>query len=183
MSGLRLNARLFLLILHNVDAEMGKVEPLAFSNEDGKARFQTQLSVHAQKLLVWLRQLSAWFTYRAPWFAQEMDDHDLNQISSQMLTAYRSVIRHLASIFHLADLPKISHLLEEDEATLGFAPFQDISNQRLRERYFNEGEPKSKAYTHATKDCNDMYESLGRVRDILEDCLIIEKHKVRNSET
>ena len=179
MHALRLNAKLFSLILHKVLQAFDQSGSCHISSE-GQQDSERQLHLALQKFLPSLRYFSAWFTYRASWFVKEMEDEELDQTSNEMLTAYRDVVHQLSNNFDYSKLPSIQYLLKEDHRTIGFEPFQDFTNPRLKARYFFDGKPKlnSDEYESIGPTLDETGEMLGRVRDILEDYYAIEKDKV-----
>ena len=128
-----------------------------------------KVSVVMRRLLPSLVNYSSWLLTVAPGFTNHTSGdgpfpHAFANNVTGLWTTYAKVMSKLVNMFQPGDLPEIDYLLEEDEETIGFKPFQ---NRRLRSRYIlgNHRKPDSGSVArhHPSK------EMLGRVRRIITD--------------
>ena len=165
-------AALFYLLLTELSEASEEID----GNDPKKPTDKVTPVMH--RILPGLRHYSVWLQYNLESLAtefkgstsflssMEVDIHDLWRVYTRVLTL-------IVTVFDSDDLPKIDYLYEEDEETIGFAPFQIAE---LRERFLNGTNRKPSASStsrhHPTK------EMLGRLRDLIEDGIKIAKYPV-----
>lgn len=142
-----------------------KVTPVMHRILPGIRHYSSWLHYNLEPLVADFKGLNSFLS------AMEVDIRDLWRVYSRVLTL-------IVNVFDADDLPAIDYLLEEDEETIGFAPFQI---PQLRERFLNGSNRKPSAGStsrhHPTK------EMLGRLRDVVHDGIRIAKNPVRLRST
>ena len=129
-----------------------------------------KITAVARRVLPGLRQYSSWLSCTSALLAAQIGDNSLNVQTKELWKIYANTLTLLAATFSAADLPSIDYLLEEDEDTIGFKPFEDESTPR---RYYDPHTGKRKPLFHAkgVERQHPNVEMLGRVRDFLTDGL------------
>ena len=133
----------------------------------------TQISVVARRVLPGLRHYSSWLTSNtAILIEQQSQDTPLSVQIKELWKIYASTLTLLASTFPVSALTAIDYLLEEDEDTLGFKPFE---NERAQGRYYQSGLAitKPKWHTNGVERQHPNLEMSGRIRDFLAEGLAL----------
>ncbi|KAL9119600.1 MAG: hypothetical protein Q9187_003852 [Circinaria calcarea] len=99
-----------------------------------------------------------------------MGDNSLNIQIKELWKIYANTLTLLAASFAVPDLPSIDYLLEEDEDTLGFKPFEKDPNSSRYDIQANR-DRMPKYHDHGIERHHPNIEMLSRVRDFLTDGL------------
>lgn len=132
-----------------------------------------QISVVARRVLPGLRHYSSWLTSNtAILIDQQSRDTPLSVQIKELWKIYASTLTLLASTFPVSALTAIDYLLDEDEDTLGFKPFE---NERAQNRYCQSGlsMKKPKWHTKGVERQHPNLEMSGRIRDFLVEGLVL----------
>lgn len=132
-----------------------------------------QISVVARRVLPGLRHYSSWLTSNiAILIDQQSRDTPLSVQIKELWKIYASTLTLLASTFPVSALTAIDYLLEEDEDTLGFRPFE---NERTQGRYYQSGLAiqKPKWHINGVERQHPNLEMSGRIRDFLAEGLAL----------
>ena len=107
-----------------------------------------------------------------------LGDTTLDVQVKELWKTYANTLTLIAATILASDPPAIEYLLEEDEDTLGFEPFQ---GELLQERYSNQemGAPKPLFHALNVKRQHPNVEMLGRICDILTDGVSLARNEVR----
>lgn len=133
----------------------------------------TQISAVARRVLPGIRHYSSWLTSNtAILIDQQSRDTPLSVQIKELWKIYASSLTLLASTFPVSALTAIDYLLEEDEDTLGFKPFE---NERAQGRYFLSGFANKKPtwHTNGVERQHPNLEMSGRIRDFLAEGLAL----------
>ena len=171
------NARFFSTLLRKAREQLANRAPPDIAMGSWQQPAPCQLSNGLIKILPLLRQSSGWFCSRASLFAHEMEDGHFNQVAKQMLEQYRLLIVQLRCFPIFLKMPSNPYLMAEDAACLQFRPLNDMTNPRLRARFYSTDgcktglkRPYSEAQSQGRPDV-----SLCMISDILEDWDYIRK--------
>lgn len=132
-----------------------------------------QISVVARRVLPGARHYSSWLTSNtAILINQQTRDTPLSVQIKELWKIYASTLTLLASTFPVSALTAIDYLLEEDEDTLGFKPFE---NERAQGRYYQPGlaTKKPKWHNKGVERQHPNLEMFGRIRDFLAEGLAL----------
>lgn len=137
-----------------------------------------QISAVARRVLPGLRHYSSWLISNAKVLTTQFGDALLSVQIKELWKIYASTLTLLASTFEVSDLPSIGYLLEEDEDTLGFKPFE---NDRTTRRYFCQESniQKPKWHNNGVERHHPNLEMFGRIRDFLTEGLLLAVDEVR----
>lgn len=169
----RLNVKTMFTLLQVLQPEL---ESLA-SAEDELATENTgstdldQISAVARRVLPGLRHYSSWLTSNTAVLIRHLElDTSLSVQVKELWKIYASTLTLLASTFSVSSLPCIEYLLEEDEDTLGFKPFE---NERAVGRYYlqDPNVKKPKWHNQGVERHHPNVEMAGRIRDFLAEGL------------
>ena len=165
----RLNVKTMFTLLQVLQPEL---ECLA-SAEDELATDNTepigldQISAVARRVLPGLRHYSSWLTSNTALLVYYLKrENSLSVQVKELWKIYASTLTLLASTFSVSSLPCIEYLLEEDEDTLGFKPFE---NERAVGRYYLQ-DPyviKPKWHSQGVERHHPNVEMAGRIRDFI----------------
>lgn len=153
-----------------------ELECFAGSEPDQDRNMSSQrsekITVVARRVLPGLRQYSSWLTCNSGLLVAQVGDTAINVQVKELWKTYANTLTLIAATFSASDLPAIEYLLEEDEDTLGFKPFELDSVQK---RYANQETGVFKPLFHAesVKRQHPNLEMLGRIRDFLTDGLLL----------
>ena len=157
----------------------------AFTNGSpriGHTKFgPAKISAVARRVLPALRQYSSWLLANASILVATNGDEALNVQLNELWRVYAKTLTLLASIFSVDELQLVAlnYLLDEDESTLGFSPF---NHEIVRRRYFKDGGTSQKPRHHdrdsGVQRQHPNKEMLGRVRDLLTDGMTIQDQEV-----
>lgn len=132
-----------------------------------------QISAVARRVLPGLRHYSSWLTTNAAILInQQTRDTPLSVQIKELWKIYASTLTLLASTFPVSALPTIEYLLDEDEDTLGFKPFE---NEMAQGRYCQSGSAmiKPKWHVKGVERQHPNLEMCGRIRDFLAEGLAL----------
>ena len=129
-----------------------------------------KITMVARRVLPGLRHYSSWLMSNPALLAADMGDTSLTVQIKELWRTYANTLTLLAATFPVPDLPSIDYLLEEDEDTLGFKPFEKDPNST---RYDVQAKRArlSKYHDHGIERHHPNIEMLGRVREFLTDGL------------
>lgn len=138
-----------------------------------------QISAVARRVLPGLRHYSSWLTTKtAVLVAQQDRDTPLSIQIKELWKIYASTLTLLASTFPVAALPAIEYLLDEDEDTLGFKPFED-DRAIMRYNQIGSTTQKPKWHDEGVERYHPNLEMLGRIRTFLAEGLQLAVDEVR----
>ena len=173
----RLNVKTFITLLRLLQAELekaleseGQVEDFAENVTEVKrdGRSERILAV-IRRVLPGLRHYSSWLLPNtAILVAEEVQKASKAQMQD-MWRAYARCLTLLATSFQVQTLPVVEYLLEEDEDTLGFRPFQSLNNASLRRYGSDSTIRKPRMHDAGIERQHPNAEMLFRVRDFLVD--------------
>lgn len=129
--------------------------------------------IATRRLLPGMRQYSSWLITNAEILAAPVANDGLSSEKRVLWKAYAKTLSLLKSAFPVEMLQvPMDYLLEEDEETLNFTPFD---GERVRPRYFTEdgSSPKPRFHDRGVLKQDPNKENLGRIRDLLADGVII----------
>ena len=132
-----------------------------------------QISAVARRVLPGIRHYSSWLTSNtAILINQQTRDNSLSVQIKELWKIYASTLTLLASTFPVSALTAIDYLLDEDEDTLGFKPFE---NERAQGRYYQPGLAvrKPKWHNKGVERQHPNLEMFGRIRDFLAEGLAL----------
>ena len=148
--------------------------------EMGQRRSE-KITAVTRRVLPGLRQYSSWLSCNAGILAAQIGDNTLNVQIKELWKIYANTLTLLTATFSTSTLPIIDYLLEEDEDTIGFKPFDSDSTY---ERYYIPDPPtklrahKPRFHDEGIKRQHPNLEMLGRVRELLTDGLTLALDKV-----
>ena len=167
---LKLNFKTMDTLLHLFSNELDKMNSPAygFNLQNIQRKPEDKVSVVMRRLLPSLVNYSSWLLTAATGFATVQGEGSFQSAFANNVhafwTTYTKVLTKLINMFEPEDLPEIDYLLEEDEETIGFKPFQ---NRRLMNRYIVNNYRKPDSGSVARHHPNR--EMLGRIRRIITD--------------
>ena len=171
---LRLNVKTMFTLLQVLQPEFEALTGAETEDENVSSSTElTQISVVARRVLPGLRHYSSWLTSNtAILIDQQSRDSPLGVQIKELWKIYASTLTLLASTFPVSALTAIGYLLEEDEDTLGFKPFE---NEKTQGRYFQPGLAikKPKWHTNGVERQHPNLEMSGRIRDFLAEGLAL----------
>ena len=142
-----------------------------------------QLTHEVHYLLPWVCQLSSWLVSRARLLDSNTVLESLNKYSRELLVLYKTLLRYLVQMFPRSEFPKISYLLTEDEATMGFNPLFDLDNERQSIRYHDQRTSKPRhRVTGGSHRLSQVKETLVRIGYIIDDGLVLCAYEVTTSD-
>ncbi|MCJ1283004.1 hypothetical protein MMC26_002331 [Xylographa opegraphella] len=168
---LRLNVKTMFTLLQVLQPELE-----CFATEPGPgskmtAKGSEKITAVARRVLPGLRQYSSWLIRNSAILAAQLDDTAINVQLKELWKIYANTLTLLVTVSPL-HIPSIEYLLEEDEDTLGFKPFE---HKLLQKRYINveTGAPKPLFHAANVKRQHPNVEMLWRIRDFLNDGLTL----------
>lgn len=182
---LRLNVSTFFALLQVLQPELER-----FANEEDvmdessprSPNGSDRITAVARRVLPGLRHYSSWLISNTAFLLAQVGDTSLTVQIKEMWKIYANTLTLLAATFPVSALPSVDYLLEEDEDTLGFKPF---NNDRTKRRYFSPDDEKPKLKWHGSgvERHHPNVEMLGRVRDFLTDGLELALDEVIRIQT
>ena len=163
----RLNVKTFFTLLQVLQPEL---ERFVTEDVDGTEKADSdeseKITAVARRIWPGLRHYSSWLTSNKHILIAGVGDASLNVQIKELWKIYAATLTLLAATFPVSALPSIDYLLEEDEETLGFKPFDNNTTFR---RFRVQGSEKLKPKLHdkGTERHHPNIEMLGRVRDFL----------------
>ncbi|MCJ1476918.1 hypothetical protein MMC13_005587 [Lambiella insularis] len=170
---LRLNVKTMFTLLQVLQPELECfAAPESDQDPDVNAQRSEKITTVARRLLPGLRQYSSWLTCNSGLLVAQVGDSAINVQVKELWKTYANTLTLLAATFSASDLPAIEYLLEEDEDTLGFKPFEP---EIIKKRYNNQETGTRKPLFHAEsiRHQHPNLEMLGRIRDFLTDGLLL----------
>ena len=169
---LRLNVKTMFTLLQVLQPELECFAAESGSDTETTAKRSEKITAVARRVLPGLRQYSSWLNCSSTLLVAQVGDNTLDVEVKELWKTYANTLTLLAATFSASDLPAIEYLLEEDEDTLGFKPFESVNVQK---RYCNPetGSPKPLFHAADIKRQHPNVEMLGRIRDFLTDGLIL----------
>lgn len=116
------------------------------------------VSAVGRRMLPGLRLYSTWLRINYQTLTDQLADTSMSVLIKQLWQTYANTLSFLAATFPVERLPNLEYLLDEDDDTIGFMPFDLINGEKA----FN-WEDDSTEQAHP----ND--EMLARIRFLLED--------------
>ena len=175
LSILRLNVRVFSVLLDVLRTELQALSHEASPSTAIVPGMKTaldsktaRLTVIARRILPLCRHYSSWLMSNVKLVVAEMSTPELEKDITGFFKIYANTLTVLASTFNPETLPIIEYLLEEDEDTMAFKPFD---HQRTFRRYYDQSSRTLKPNFHIqgiTRE-HPLVEMLGRVRDLVTD--------------
>ncbi|KAI9805131.1 MAG: hypothetical protein M1825_000965 [Sarcosagium campestre] len=168
---LRLNVNTFLTLLLILVPEL---ERLTLHEQDvhsqgGTLSASEKVTVILRRILPGLRHYSSWLRSNTVLLVTSLGEHADNVQTEPLWDTYANCLTLLAATFPARELPSIDYLLEEDEDTLGFKPFD---RQKTQHRYYTEpGEHKCRLSDPNVERNHPNEEMLARIRDLIKDGL------------
>ena len=132
-----------------------------------------QISAVTRRVLPSLRQYSSWLMSKAEVLADLQNrETPLSVQIKELWKIYAGTLTLLASTFPVHALPTVDYLLEEDEETVGFAPFE---NEPAVNRYYfrNSDSKKPKWHHKGIERQHPNIEMFARIRDFLIEGLLL----------
>lgn len=180
---LRLNVRTFFTLLQLLQSELesGAAEEANSGPNHASTSGSSRITAVARRILPALRQYSSWLTANVKLLTHQFGDTVLEVQVKEMWRTYANTLTILAVSFNAAALPSIEYLLEEDEDTIYFKPFEnDVSN---RHRSLGCRDLKPAFHALGVERQHPNVEMCGRIRDILLVGLALAKeNEVRKEE-
>lgn len=139
-----------------------------------------KLTAVIRRVLPSLRHYSSWLIANAAILVAHVGDSQLNVQIQELWKIYASALTLLVSTFPVKTLQaSIEYLLEEDEDTLGFKPFD---NKSTRSRYYttDTGSQKPRWHDRGVNRHHPNLEMLGRIRDFLTNGMVLLSRGVRS---
>lgn len=169
----RLNVSTFFTLLQVLQPELERFAVDDDAMNDASSRTTNgsdKITAVARRVLPGLRHYSSWLISNTAFLLAQVGDTSLTVQIKEMWKIYANTLTLLAATFPVSALPSVDYLLEEDEDTLGFKPF---NNDRTKKRYFSpdDEKPKLKWHSSGVERHHPSLEMLGRVRDFLIDGL------------
>ncbi|MCJ1382893.1 hypothetical protein MMC17_006006 [Xylographa soralifera] len=164
---LRLNVKTMFTLLQVLQPELECFVMEFGSDPETTAKGSEKITAVARRVLPGLRQYSSWLICTSTLLAQ-LGDTTLGVQIKELWKTYANTLTLIAAAISVPDIPVIEYLLEEDEDTLGFKPFE---KELLLRRYKIQetGAPKSLFHTVDVKRQHPNVEMLGRICDFLTD--------------
>ncbi|KAI9843450.1 MAG: hypothetical protein M1837_006296 [Sclerophora amabilis] len=167
---LRLNVKTFFTLLQILLPEL---ERLAVVDSDtqstaGAGGGSEKVTAITRRILPALRQYSSWLLSNQAILLANVLDNALTVQVKELWKIYGNSLTLLAASYPATDLPTVEYLLEEDEDTLGFAPFKPENCGR---RYFSDDTERPKWHDQGNERHHVDAEMLSRIRDFLTDGL------------
>ena len=121
-----------------------------------------------RQLLPALRHYSSWMLLRASLLVAQAGDAFINEHIKNLWCIYASTLTLLRNGHPSGNAVSIDYLLEEDEETVGFKPFED---ELVRRRYKIHGSSARKPRSHdqEVKQLCPNLEVVGRIQDLIQD--------------
>ena len=146
--------------------------------DHGNGSGSVMLTAITRRVIPGLRNYSSWLLLNATILAAGIWDTSLKFQIIEMWKIYAGTLTLLVSSFPVSTLPlPMEYLLEEDEDTLGFKPFD---SEHVQRRYVDEvtGQRKPKWHDKGVNRQHPNLEVLGRIRDFLTDGMILHTREV-----
>ena len=175
----RLNVKTLITLLRLLQADLEKAregegqvdnfeETVTEVKRDGRSE---RILAVTRRVLPGLRHYSSWLLSNTAILVAEEVQKATKVQMQDMWRAYARCLTLLATLFQVQTLPVVEYLLEEDEDTLGFRPFQSLDNASMRRRYYGSDSTIRKPRMHdaGIERQHPNAEMLFRVRDFLVD--------------
>jgi hypothetical protein len=179
---LRFNIRFLSVLLQTIQPEL-EIDDTGedLPGESGVPRpgqSRERITAVARRILPALRQYSLWLVSREKIILAPLQDKQTTLHAQEMLRVYASVLTKLFHLSPIEELPVVSYLLEEDEATLGFTPFLDTNIPPQCHFYMgNNGLLKPRSTDGGVERNHPNIEMKSRIRDIFVCALVNQRKK------
>ena len=176
----RLNVRTFHVLLQKLQLELNRsVRSSETAGCSEKTHEHGKLSTKLRRIVLWVRQYSAWLLSQANVLAAASPDSSLNSHAAELGALYARTLELLRSSFIVIDLPSPEYLLEEDEQTIGFLPL-DSEHEHIKERYYIPDYHARKPHWHdkGIRRLHPTSEMLSRIRDLILDGFYLVRQQV-----
>lgn len=179
---LRLNVKTFFTLLQILQPELeqlvvddSNVQNVSIAGGRGRTKEKRteRMTAVTRRVLPGLRHYSSWLVANAALLVAQVGDSSLNVQVREMWKIYANSLTLLAATFPAETLPVVEYLLEEDEDTIGFKPFNSVDSSSRRRRYYgSKGQArKPRMHDRGIERRHPNEEMLSRVRDFLMDGL------------
>ena len=183
-SFLRFNIKTFFTLLDILQNELTQQRD---AGSTSKAHLsgsgQRKVTAVMRRILPALRHYSSWLTCNIDLlvgYTGPSAPYNLASLVKDFFRMYASTMTILASTYHAESLPVIEYLLEEDEDTIAFKPFEKGSGRYLVE---TSNTLKPKFHTHGVERHHPNVEMLARVRDLLTDSVKLAIKEVSSTDS
>lgn len=116
------------------------------------------VSAVGRRMLPGLRLYSTWLRINHQTLTDQLADTSMSVLIKQLWQTYANTLSLLAATFPVERLPHLEYLLDEDDDTIGFMPFDPVN-----------GEKKFNWDNNSTEQAHPNDEMLARIRFLLED--------------
>jgi hypothetical protein len=147
------------------DATSGEELPNGASRSE---RAREKITATTRRVLPALRQYSTWLASMAQIIVATKGVSPISVHIKELWKMYADLLTRLTQYFPVGDLQTVDYLLEEDESTYGFKPFQDANNHAGCDLYTTgNGESKPRCTDPGIERLHPNIEMQSRIRDIL----------------
>jgi hypothetical protein len=173
---LRLNVRTFFMLLQVLQQELEGFSSQGNRHDSSEDADVEKLSAVTRRILPALRHYSSWIVKNANILAANLGDPSLEVQKKELWKIYANTMTLLAGTFEIGELVPLEYLLEEDEDTLGFKPFQ--SNPPSQRYITLSGSIKPDFHAVGVERAHPNIEMQTRIRGLLVDGLNLAQTKV-----
>ncbi len=173
---LRLNLKTFIVLLETLQGELRR--RTGASHRSSKQTAIALLTPVVRRLLGGLRNYSSWLGSNVTLLVAEIGDTTVQTQVKELWRVYAKTLTSVAAAFPTSELPNLDYLLEEDEDSLGFSPFDW---EHARRRYVVDDasmQTKPRWHEPGVQRLDPNREMLARVREFLTDGLALVVDKV-----
>jgi hypothetical protein len=167
---LRFNVKTFFTLLQILQLELEKL----VVDESKQGQKVGRMTAVTRRVLPGLRHYSSWLAGNISILTAQVGDGSLNVQIKELWKVYATGLTLLAATFPVETLScSAEYLLEEDEDTIGFKPFNDDDSNSVKRRYYrpNSSLRKPRMHDRGIERRHPNEEMLSRVRDFLTDGL------------
>ena len=165
---LKLNVKTMDVLLCILQGELNRGQSPTRQRAPAAPKAEDKVTSAMRRVLPSLINYSSWLQLSAEVFPTVLGEGDFHAAFSHDVNTlwrnYCAVLTKLVNTFDMRQSPEIEYMLDEDEETIGFRPFQD---HRLRDRYIA-GEHR-KPDSASVQRHHPMTEMLARIRRLVLD--------------